>query len=112
MDPDYLNGLRLQICDDNMFSWCNLRPTYFNQSDTPSVQVGRAMWNGRKIVHYMSHCRKCENDHFKNFCRREVRMLIKNAHFGAKNSCFKNLYVGEGNENIEKNAHMSLQVIK
>jgi hypothetical protein len=36
------------------------------------------MWNSRKIAHYMSHCRKCKNDPLKNFCKREVRMLIKN----------------------------------
>jgi hypothetical protein len=86
-----------------MLSWCNLRLAYFNHYNTLSVLVGRAMWNSRKIAHYMSRCIKSKNDPFKNFCRREVRMLIKkNANFGAKNSCIKNQLCGRWNESIEK----------
>jgi len=40
------------------------------------VPVGGAVWNSRKIAHYVSHCRKCKNYPFKNFCRKVVRMLI------------------------------------
>jgi hypothetical protein len=56
----------------------------------------------------MSHCRKCENDPFKNFCRKEVRMLIKMLIWGPKIAVLRRTVWGRGNESIEKKAHVSV----
>jgi hypothetical protein len=60
------------------------------------VPVGRAMCNSRKIAYYMSHCRKCKNDPFKTFCRREVRMLIKMLILGPKIAVLRTNLLGGG----------------
>jgi len=56
----------------------------------------------------MSDCRKCKNDPFKNFCMREVRMLIKKMLIlGPKIAVLRTSFVGGGMK-VLRNSPMSV----